>query len=102
MLTYSQLPLSCLLRSGTSLEYGFTIAGGKNENEKLDDVESTFDGISFSSLTPLTDGIEQACLAFIDENRFILAGGLTADGPSSSVFLYNLLDGTSTRYASHD
>ena len=63
----------------------------------LDIVESTFDGISFSDQTPLEDGIEQSCLAFIDENRFIIAGGIIDGSPSSSVFLHDLTDGTISR-----
>ena len=64
----------------------------------LDNVETTFDGISFSDQTPLHDGTERPCLSFIDENRFIIAGGVTNGLASSGAFLHNLLDGTTTRY----
>ena len=53
--------------------------------------------MSFSEQTPLQDGTEQACLAFIDEDRFIVAGGIIGGSATSSVFLHNLSDGTVTR-----
>ena len=84
---------------GTSLVHGFAIAGGYNfESAALDTVETTFDGISFAAQTPLQDGTEQSCLSFIDEDRFIVAGGIVNGFATSSVFLHNLLDDTSTRY----
>ena len=83
---------------GTSLVHGFAIAGGYNfDSVGLDNVETTFDGISFTDHTPLQGGTEQSCLSFIDEDRFIIAGGITGGFASSSVFLHNLLDGTITR-----
>ena len=64
----------------------------------LDNVVTTFDGISFSDQTPLNNDTEQPCLSFIDENRFIIAGGVIDGLSSSGAFLHNLLDGTTTRY----
>jgi len=83
---------------GTSAVHGFTIAGGySTDSVILDNVDTTFDGISFSDQTPLHDGTERPCLSFIDENRFIIAGGVTNGLASSGAFLHNLLDGTTTR-----
>ena len=98
---YTELNINALLHAlvGSSLVHGFTIAGGYNfESDALDTVETTFDGISFAAQTPLQDGTEQSCLSFIDEDRFIVAGGIINGFATSSVFLHNLLDGTSTRY----
>ena len=69
---------------GTSAVHGFTIAGGYSAGSDIDNVETTFDGSSFSDKTPLHDRTEQACLSFIDENSFIIAGGATNELASSS------------------
>ena len=98
---YTELNIHALLHAlvGSSLVHGFTIAGGYNlESASLDTVETTFDGISFAAQTALQDGTEQSCLSFIDEDHFIVAGGIVNGFATSSVFLHNLLDGTSTRY----
>ena len=80
------------------LTHGMVMSGGGNEtayhlNETwlVSNVETTLDGASFSTLTPMPLKIVGHCLVALDNGgEIFMAGGLSfkTDGPSKRTYIY--------------
>ena len=81
---------------GTSQVYGLTMVGGQSGDLVYDISESTLDGAGFTAHEPLPDESVSGCMAFLDEESFIYAGGVedTSTYPAT-------LNGTSVAYMSN-
>jgi len=84
---------------GTSPAHGLLMVGGSGEFV-YDISESTLDGETFTTHEPLPTESVSGCLAFLDEDNFIYAGGwdtnLTSKG-NSRAYIFNMTSGAVVR-----